>query len=88
VLRGPLRTFSSCLRATYTPGGVYPDPLRIVMVNEIGYDEEANQRQFLETARGWQRWAPALSSCVGPGNHMTVLKEPHVRDLAALLAAV
>ncbi|HEX2091951.1 MAG TPA: alpha/beta fold hydrolase [Longimicrobiaceae bacterium] len=85
VLRGPFRTFSACLRAAYRPTGVYPDRLLLVLVGDDRYDEDKNCTRFVETVRGWTRWAPGLAFSVGVGNHMTVLKKPHVQSLASML---
>ncbi|HEX2081189.1 MAG TPA: amino acid adenylation domain-containing protein, partial [Longimicrobium sp.] len=86
ALYGPLRTFARCLRTTYRPSGVYPGPLRLVLVPDPRRDEEANRAQFAETVRGWRRWAPGLVFSAGAGNHVTALKPPHVASLAAFLA--
>jgi arthrofactin-type cyclic lipopeptide synthetase C len=85
VLRGPFRTFSTSLRATYRPAGGYSGKLRLVLVSDPRYDVGANQSKFAETVRGWGCWAPDLDFCVGTGNHMTALKRPHVADLALRL---
>jgi thioesterase domain-containing protein len=87
VILGPVRTFASCVRTTYHPGEPYPDPLRLVLVRDDAIREEENQRQFAQAARGWRRWAPAMALTIGEGNHMTALKPPHVRSLAACIAA-
>ncbi len=83
VLRGPFRTFSSCLRATYWPDEIYPASLRLVLLRDSRYDSGANQSHSVKAVQGWKRWAPALSFLVGAGNHMTALNSPNVRDLAS-----
>jgi arthrofactin-type cyclic lipopeptide synthetase C len=35
-----------------------------------------------ETEQRWRRWAPSLEVWHGPGNHMTILHQPHVAALA------
>ncbi|HEX2093470.1 MAG TPA: alpha/beta fold hydrolase, partial [Longimicrobiaceae bacterium] len=87
VLQGPFRTFATCVRTTYTPTGVYPDRLRLILVNDTRKDERTNREHFAETVRGWRRWAPDLVFSPGPGNHVTTLTSPHVAGLAAYLAA-
>ncbi|HSU17580.1 non-ribosomal peptide synthase/polyketide synthase [Longimicrobium sp.] len=86
VLRGPFRTFSTCLRATYRPVGSYQDKLRLVLVSDPGYDDAANHKRVAESVRGWTHWAPGLAFSMGAGNHMTALRRPHVQHLASLLA--
>jgi thioesterase domain-containing protein len=85
LLRGPFRTFATCLRTHYTPAGIYPDAVRLVLLADPACDEATNRRQFEETVRGWRRWAPGLVFSTGAGNHMTALKSPHVRSLASYL---
>jgi thioesterase domain-containing protein len=86
VLRGPYWAFSTCLRTTYEPSGKYADAMRLVLVPSTKRDDDANRAHFAESAAGWRRWAPALVCTQGAGNHMTMLKTPHVAALAALLA--
>ncbi|HEU0015837.1 MAG TPA: alpha/beta fold hydrolase, partial [Longimicrobium sp.] len=86
TLYGPLRTFARCLRTTYRPAGVYPGPLRLVLVDDPRRDADANRAQLAETVHGWRRWAPGLVFSAGAGNHVTALRPPHVASLAACLA--
>ncbi|MDB4951640.1 MAG: hypothetical protein JWM27_4289, partial [Gemmatimonadetes bacterium] len=86
ALYGPLRTFARCMRTTYCPSGVYPDPVRLVLVDDPRRAADANRALFAETVRGWRQWAPGLVFSAGAGNHVTALKLPHVASLAACLA--
>ena len=87
VLRGPFRTFATCMRTLYTPDEAYPDPVRLVLVPDPELGHEENRRALADAVRGWRRWAPRLEFLEGAGNHMTALKPPHVAALAATLAA-
>jgi thioesterase domain-containing protein len=82
VLVGTVRTFGAALRATYSPPGLYPDPLRLVTVRDTRKDENADKYRCKEQVQNWLRWAPRLSCWHGPGNHMTMLDLPHVTVLA------
>ncbi|MBV9032963.1 MAG: alpha/beta fold hydrolase, partial [Acidobacteriaceae bacterium] len=86
VLRGPVRTFAACLRTHYQPEGIYPGLLRIVLVDDSNLDDKANQRRYEQHIAGWRRWAPDIIAWHGPGNHMTVLKPPHVYNVATWLS--
>ena len=86
ALYGPFRTFARCVRTTYRPSGLYPDRLRLVLVDDPRKDAATNRRQFDESVCGWQRWAPGLVASIGVGNHMTALRSPHVAALARFLA--
>lgn len=85
MLDGPFRVFSACLRATYRPAAVYPLPARLVLLRDSRLDLQADQLRVAEAARGWRDWLADVQVSVGPGNHMTALKRPHVEQLASLL---
>ena len=87
VLRGMLRTFATNLRTTYVPSETYPGPVGLVLACDAKDDEATNQRKHKKIAAGWQRFAPGLVTWHGPGNHMTILKPPHIAALADWLRA-
>ena len=81
-LRGPFRTFCTGLRAVYRPSDVFPDSAHFVLLPDTRLDEVSNQREHDTALRGWRTFAPSLVEWRGPGNHMTILKPPHVEELA------
>ena len=85
VLRGALRTFASCLRTVYTPSQRYLGSMSLVLVDNelLNYDD--NVQQLNDTRRGWELWAPLLTTMRAPGNHVTILSPRHVSALATLL---
>jgi thioesterase domain-containing protein/aryl carrier-like protein len=85
VLLGPVRTFETARRTCYHPQEVYPGPVRLVLVSDTALDGAVNDQKFLESFNGWRCFAPNLVPYQGPGNHMTVLKPPHVNVLAGRL---
>jgi thioesterase domain-containing protein len=85
MLTGPFRVFSACLRTTYRPSAIYPHPTRLVLLRDPRLDLQADQRGMSEIVRGWREWLPDVQVTVGPGNHMTALKRPHVEQLVSLL---
>ena len=85
VLRGPLQSFASSIRAHYQPDGPYQGRVQLVLVDDRRLSEDANRKRKEDLVMGWKRWAPALLSVQAPGNHMTVLKPPHVNELAHLV---
>jgi thioesterase domain-containing protein len=85
MMAGPFRVFAACLRATYRPSAVYPLPARLVLLRDSRLDLQADQLRVAEIARGWKDWLADVQVSVGPGNHMTALKRPHVEQLASLL---
>jgi len=82
AMRGPARVFGTALRTLYLPRHSYTGPVRLVLADDPALDVGANQRAQRERIEGWRRHAPNLGVWHGPGNHFTILKAPHVRDLA------
>jgi thioesterase domain-containing protein len=76
------------LRTHYIPGKIYQGPVQLVLVDDKKLDREANLMEQERVVKGWKRWAPNLVSACAPGNHMTVLKPPHVHSLARLILGV
>jgi amino acid adenylation domain-containing protein len=87
TLLGALRTFGSALRAPYTPRSLYPDRLDLVVAADPRLDAATNRKQHDDLAERWRRWAPELHRWDGPGNHVSILKPPHVHALARWCAA-
>ena len=79
-------TFAAALRTSYKPEEPYPGPVRMALVNDPKLDDEANRRQYEKNIEGWRHWAPGVMPWHGPGNHMTILKSPHVDTLADWLS--
>lgn len=82
TLRGLVRVFAANLNAPYQPAGTYDGPLHLVLVP----DQTPGSMDMDELAAHWREHAPRTRLWPGPGNHITLLAAPHVRDLAAYLA--
>jgi arthrofactin-type cyclic lipopeptide synthetase C len=82
-LEWSLTVFAACMRSTYTPSESCDGHTQLILVDDRRCDAETNRRQHAEAARAWERWAPALKTTYGSGNHITMLKAPHVANLAA-----
>jgi thioesterase domain-containing protein len=85
VLRGPLRAFASALRTTYVPSNIYEGPVRLILVDDPKLDKMSNIQKQQQVLIEWTNWAPNLTYTHAPGNHLTLLKEPHVQVLAQIL---
>jgi thioesterase domain-containing protein len=88
MLRGPLRVFAASLRTQYQPAKPYPGPVQLVVADNAKLDGNANRLEHELNAKGWKHWAPNLVCLHASGNHMTMLKEPHVRSLVQLSGLV
>jgi hypothetical protein len=82
AMRGPARVFGTALRTLYLPRHPYTGPVRLVLADDPALDLAANQRTKQERIERWQLHAPNFGVWHGPGNHFTILKSPHVQDLA------
>ncbi|MGR4972805.1 amino acid adenylation domain-containing protein, partial [Pseudomonas sp. LARHCG127] len=83
AMRGPARAFGTALRTVYQPQHRYTGPVRLVLANDPTLDTAGNKREQEQMIEGWRKHIPDLSIWYGPGNHFTILKAPHVHNLAA-----
>jgi thioesterase domain-containing protein len=81
-LRGPVAAFEAAIRTRYTPDGVFDGTLKLVLVPGPDEEEAAAARRMERDAQGWRRFAPMLQFRCGGGNHVTLLKAPHVTGWA------
>ena len=84
-LRGPLHTFASALRSPFTADFTLHGDVRLVTVADTKLDSAAKREANKEMVEEWRDWVPALKVFHVPGNHMTLLKEPHVKRLAFII---
>ncbi|MGY4306618.1 thioesterase domain-containing protein [Bradyrhizobium sp. USDA 4369] len=82
MLRGVLRTFEAAFRAHYCPAALYHGSVKLILARDRfpGAFESMDH-----IVGGWRRWIPDLAVHEVPGNHMTLLKQPHVNAVADLL---
>jgi arthrofactin-type cyclic lipopeptide synthetase C len=81
-LAGVFRTFSAHLRTSYTPHQVFDGTFNLVLLPDKRLPDGEASIQMYETEQQWRRWAPSLEVWHGPGNHMTILRQPQVAALA------
>jgi thioesterase domain-containing protein len=82
ALLGPVRTFATALRTQYRPSGTFNGHTRLMLVRRASETELAAQLRFEKVLAHWRVLAPYTEFKVGQGNHVTLLKTPHVRELA------
>lgn len=80
-LRGALRTFGAAVRANYRPRRIFEGRASYIFARH-SLDTRSGDTQPQRVAF-WQRHAPKLVVWEGPGNHITVLKAPHVERVAS-----
>ncbi len=79
LVHGQLAVFLAAHRIAYAPRDPAPVPLLYLAAAAAG--PECNAHKLA----GWSRLAP-LTAVTVPGGHTTMLREPHVRTLARVLA--
>ncbi|PWE40846.1 hypothetical protein C9I50_14735 [Pseudomonas prosekii] len=82
-IHGLARTFATALRTVYQPRRPYTGAVRLVLADDPTLDAAGNQREQMAMVEGWRQHCRELAVWHGPGNHFTLLKPPHVLQLAA-----
>jgi thioesterase domain-containing protein len=81
-LDGMFRTFSTNLQTSYTPAAVADQPVNLILIADPALAQVEAEEQLRYREYQWRRWAPQLDGWRGPGNHMTILRQPHAATLA------
>lgn len=87
-MRGLLRVFAANSTARYTPRDVQPVPIVLFRAGEFHHDYDFSPaddpgRPIAQSTLGWNRYASgAVAVHVVPGNHITMMSEPNVAQLA------
>jgi arthrofactin-type cyclic lipopeptide synthetase C len=82
TLQGPLATFTSARRNAYWPSTIYSGKTLLVLANAPSLDTVSSMKRHASSIEGWRCWASKLEVWHGPGNHFSILKNPHVQALA------
>jgi thioesterase domain-containing protein len=85
VLLGPMRMFATCVRTWYHTTTIYPEPMRLIYLDDPFTDLAGNARIAAASRSGWSALAPQFEFRRGSGNHITGLKMPHAAKLSELL---
>ena len=85
ALRGPVRSFEAAIRTRYSPDDKFLGPTTLVLVPESDESEDRVGERFASTTAGWRSVAPRLQFVRGGGNHVRLLKRPHIAAIADLL---
>ncbi|QBH03742.1 non-ribosomal peptide synthetase [Xanthomonas oryzae] len=82
AIHGVVQVFGTALRTVYRPAYRYPGTLRLVQADHPLLDAADNRTQHEEQAAGWRALASELSIWCASGDHFSMLRAPHVHDLA------
>ncbi|MEG4836965.1 amino acid adenylation domain-containing protein [Microcoleus sp. B9-D4] len=90
LVRGLVQVYIASLKAhrAYLPSGLQQIPITLFRSSEVdvfeGDTEELTQRRK-EPALGWNEFSSTIHIHVVPGNHSTMMQQPHVQVLATQL---
>src|SRR3569833_1950657 len=87
-LQAMLRVFTANVRAGYEPLTPYGGPVLLLNAHAVTAASATGRpiMPLAEKVERWRRHSPGLEAHMLEGNHMSVLKQPHVSQLAALLS--
>ncbi|MEH2165185.1 MAG: amino acid adenylation domain-containing protein [Nostoc sp.] len=89
-VRGLVQVYKESLKAyrVYLPSGVQQTPITLFRASEVDVfesDTEELTQRLKEPALGWRKFSSTIDIHVVPGNHMTMMLQPHVQVLGAQL---
>ncbi|UUE11317.1 amino acid adenylation domain-containing protein [Dickeya zeae] len=82
LLQGPWQTFYTARQTQYRPSARYYGPVNLIQVRDPWKQPDADSQRRHDDAAGWAYWIDKLETIAGPAQHFTVLKAPHVTELA------
>jgi surfactin family lipopeptide synthetase C len=89
-VRGLLQVFEASTRncVQYHPQGGYDGPILLLRAGDLHVEDEGIQINPVKDDEtwGWGQLARQVKMCLIPGDHVTMMAEPHVRHLAEELA--
>jgi amino acid adenylation domain-containing protein len=89
-VQGLVQVYIASMKAyrVYLPSGVQQTPITLFRASEVDVfesDTEELTQRLKEPALGWNDFSSTVDIHPVPGNHMTMMQQPHVQVLAAQL---
>lgn len=86
LVRGLLQVFQVQHQIDYVPHNTFPIPITLFRAQEEISKQENSDRLFQELAWGWNQFSDGeVEIYIVPGNHISMMSEPHVKVLAQKL---
>ena len=85
ALKGVVSTFGANLRTHYHPKESYQAPVQLILALDPKKDRSGNEKYFKETTEGWSQLAPNINIWNVPGNHLSMLQQPHIANIVEML---
>lgn len=87
-VRGLVQVFRAVSQIQYLPQEVQPTPITLLRASEFNPEDGINEALSQDLSWGWNRFAAGpVEVYTVPGDHITMMAEPHVRRLAERLGA-
>ena len=86
-IRGLVQVYKASLKAyhAYLPNGAQQTPITLFRSSAVDIFESDTEEWLKNPALGWNEFSSTIDIHVVPGNHMTMMQQPHVQVLAAQL---
>ncbi len=84
-LRGTMLSVEACLRTRYQPSKTFDGLMHLVLVSEGKKSAEDATKYLHQVTEAWRRHAPYVQSRLEQGNHVTLLKTPHIASIVRWL---
>ncbi|ARV58849.1 hypothetical protein BZZ01_09565 [Nostocales cyanobacterium HT-58-2] len=86
LVRGFLEVFRTQCQLDYVPHNTFPIPITLFRAEEVSSQQENSPHLFQDPARGWNQFSDGeVEIHTVPGNHISMMSEPHVKVLAQKL---
>lgn len=81
MLKGPLTAFAAANRCRYTPRSPYTGKVLLILARDPSLDPAEDAQERARISSEWRTYARNLVDRLGPGNHFSILRPPHVERL-------
>jgi arthrofactin-type cyclic lipopeptide synthetase C len=88
TIRGAVSTFEAAIRAEYTPQASFNGAAQLLLVPRQGETEGDAALRMNGVWTGWQQFVPKLRLRHSAGDHIAILRAPHVQAIADSLNEV
>jgi thioesterase domain-containing protein len=84
-LSGPVLSFEAALRTNYSPVAPFFGPTRLVMACSSDETPQSALTRYRDVAENWRRLTPKLNVFSSAGNHVKLLRDPHIVEVVSWL---
>ena len=86
VVRGLVQVYQTQSQIKYEPQNTYSAPITLFRAKEVNSEQQNSSTLSVEPTWGWNQFSnPEVEIHIVPGNHISMMSEPHVQILAEKL---